>query len=84
MELTLFPDADAAYITIRESTYEGTHHLDGATLVDLDTNGAPTSIQFLNVTDGVAQQHIPGLTDQENQEVFDLLQEAGIEVTTQP
>ena len=81
MEITLYPDADAALIDIRDTQYKGTHHLDGATLLDLDTDGNLKCIQFLNVSDGITQQHIPGLTDQENYQVFELLQGSGIEVT---
>ena len=82
MQIILYPDADAALINIRDTKYRGSHHLDGATLIDLDTDGNPKAIQFLNVSDGVKRQHLTGLNDQENNQVFELLRESGIEVTT--
>ena len=81
MEITLYPDADAAYIRIRDTKYQGTNHLDGANLLDLDIDGNLKSIQFLNVSDGVKRQQLTGLNDQENHQVFELLQGSGIEVT---
>ena len=79
MEITLYPDA--ALIDSSDTKYQGTHHLDDATLVDLDTDGNVKSIQLLYVSDGVERQQIPGLRDPENQQLFALLQESGIEVT---
>ncbi len=80
MEITLFPDADAAYIQIQPGKIQRTHEVDDATFVDVDADGKPLNIQFLYVSDGVAQRQIPGLTDPENQEVYALLQESGINV----
>ena len=74
MELTLFPDADAAYIQVRPGTIQRTHEVDDATFVDVDADGKPLNIQFLYVSDGVKRQQLTGLTDQENQQVFFLLQ----------
>ncbi len=81
MEITLYPDADAAYIRIREGKPNHTNEVDGGTFVDVDTDGIPLYIQFLYVSDGADCQQLPGLTDQENQRVSHLLQESGIEVT---
>ena len=81
MEITLFPDADAAYIRIREGKPHRTNEVDYGTFVDVDTDGNPSNIQFLYVSDGVKHQQLPGVTDEENRQVFALLQESGIEVT---
>ena len=80
MEITLFPDADAAYIHIQPGKCHHTHEVNDATLVDLDDDGNPLCIQFLYVSDGVDQHQIAGLTDRENQQAFSLLQESGITV----
>ena len=81
MKLTLFPDADAAYIQIQPGKIQRTHEVDDATFVDVDPEGKPLNIQFLYVSDGVAQCHIPSLTEQENQLLLSLLQGSGINVT---
>ncbi len=81
MENTLFPDADAAYIRIRNGKLHRTNEVDDGTFVDVDTDGNPLYIQFLYVSDGVRHQQLPGVTDQENRQMFALLQESGIEVT---
>ncbi len=81
MGITLYPDADAPLIDIRDTKYKRTQEIDLSTHLDLDTDGNAKSIQFLNVSDGVKRQHIAGLTDQENLQVFTLLQESGVEVT---
>ena len=80
MEVTLFPDADAAYIRIQPGKCHHTNEVNDATFVDVDADGKPLNIQFLYVSDGVDQHHIPSLTDRENQQVFTLLQESGITV----
>ena len=80
MEITLFPDADAAYIQVQPGHIQRTHEVDDATFVDLDPEGKPLNIQFLYVSDGVAQCHIPSLTEQENQLLLSFLQEAGINI----
>ena len=80
MEITLFPDADAALIDIHDTKYQGTREIDLSTYLDLDTDGNPKAIQFLYVSNGVKHQQIPGLTDQENRQVFSLLQESDINV----
>ena len=81
MEITLYPDADAAVIRISHGKPHHTNHIDDATFLDVDADGTPTSIQFLNVSGGVKSQQVQSLTDQENQAVYSLLQESGIEVT---
>ena len=81
MKITLYPDADAAYIRIQPGTCHHTHEVDHATLVDLDADGSTLCIQFLYVSDCVDHHQIPGLTDKDNQQVLSLLQESGINVT---
>ena len=81
MKIILFPDADAAYIQVQPGAIQRTHEVDDATFVDLDPEGKPLNIQFLCVGDGVDQRQIAGLTDQENRQVFSLLQGSGINVT---
>ena len=81
MDITMYPDADAALIDIRDTKYKGTREIDLSTYLNLDTDGNAKSIQFLWVSDGVKRQQIPGLTDQENRQVFALLHGSGIEVT---
>ena len=81
MKIILFPDADAAYIQVQPGTIQRTHEVDDATFVDPDPEGKPLNIQFLCVSDGVDQRQIAGLTDQENRQVFSLLQGSGINVT---
>ena len=81
MQITLYPDADAAVIEIRPGKPHHTNAVGDATFVDIDAAGSPMYIQFLYVSDGVDQQQIAGLTDQENQQVLSLLGESGIKVT---
>ena len=58
MEITLYPDAHAALIRIREGKCQRTHEVNDATFIDLDADGAPLSIQFLYVSDGLSHQQI--------------------------
>ena len=81
MQITLYPDADAAVVEIRTGKPHHTNEVGGATFIDVDAADSPMSIQFLYVSHGVDQQQIAGLTDQENQQVFSLLRESGIKVT---
>ena len=78
MEITLHPDADAAYISIQPSERHHTHEVNDATFVDLDSDSNPLSIRFLYVSNGVDQQEIPGLNDHDNREVFTLLRDSGV------
>ena len=80
MLIILYPDADAAVVDIRPGQPHHTTEVDDATFLDVDAADSPMSIQFLYVSDGVGQQQIPGLTDQENQQVLSLLRESGIKV----
>ena len=80
MEITLFPDAAAAYIQVQPGQIQRTHEVDDATFVDLDPDGRPLNIQLLYVTEGVNHCQVPGLTEQENHKVLSLLQESGITV----
>ena len=81
MEITLYPDSDAAVVNIRPGKPHHTNEINDATFVDVDADNAPVSITFLYVSDGVDQQQIPGLADEETQRAFSLLRESGINVT---
>ena len=81
MEISLYPDADAAYISIQASKCHHSHEVNDATFVDLDNDGNTLSVQFRYVSNGVDHQQLTGLTDQETQQVFSLLQGSGIKVT---
>ena len=81
MQITVYPDADAAVVDIRPGKPHHTNEVDDATFVDVDAADSPMSIQFLYVSGGVDQQQIPGLTDQESQQVLSLLRESGVKVT---
>ena len=81
MQITLYPEADAAVVDIRSGKPHHTNEVNDSTFVEVDTDDIPLSIKFLYVRDGVDQQQIPGLTDQENQQVLFLLRESGIKVT---
>ena len=82
MEITLYPDADAARIRINHGKPHHTNTIDDATYVDVDDQGTPMTIEFLYVSNGVKRRQVPILTDLENQAVYSLLQESGIEVTS--
>jgi uncharacterized protein YuzE len=69
------PDADAAWVFLREGPFAATEELDPRRLVDVDPDGNPLRLELLTVSRGVDVTDLP-----EAEQVAEALQRAGITV----
>ena len=80
MRIKMYPDSDAAVITIREGKPHHTNVINNAVSVDVDDDDTPMSITILYLSDGVDKFNVPGLAELQNQQVLWLLREATVQI----
>ena len=84
MKVTLYPDADAAYVELIDAPIAGGRTLDQdhSRRVDLDADGRARGIEFLYVSEGFEVDGIRELSAREVETLCRELTAAGLQIRT--
>jgi hypothetical protein len=80
MQVSIYADSDAVYVKFHDRRPTGGRNIDDVRHLDLGPDGETVAVQFLNVSEGIDLDDIPGVPQQEIDELTRELFNANIPI----
>ena len=80
MQVSIYEDSDAVYVKFHDRRPTGGREIDIVRHIDLGPDGETVAVQFLNASNGIDLDDIPGITETEIDSLAQELSKANIPV----